>query len=99
MNQEKRGLRFPFTAGAEIILESSPESIRVHVTELSLRGCFLEIPFSLKEQQRVQLKIFSTGEYFEACAEVIYVRPTGIIRRHEATLSECVAGVDSHFFG
>jgi hypothetical protein len=78
MNQEKRGLRFPFTAGAEIILESSPESIRVHVTELSLRGCFLEIAFSLKEQQRVQLKIFSTGEYFEACAEVIYVRPTGV---------------------
>lgn len=78
MNQEPRGLRFPFSAGAEVILESAPESIPAQVMELSLRGCFLETSFVLKEQEHVQIKIFHSHEYFEALAEVIYVRPAGV---------------------
>jgi PilZ domain len=77
MKQEQRGLRFPFNADAEITLENSSEAIPARVMELSLRGCFLEISFSLKEQQRVRLKIFFSGEYAEVLAEVIYLRPAG----------------------
>jgi PilZ domain len=75
--EDRRGLRFPFGADAEVVLEGSPESIPARATELSFRGCFLEISAALREQQRVHVKIFHADEYFEALAEVIYVRPGG----------------------
>lgn len=78
MNQEPRGLRFLFKASAEVILEGSPESVPARVTELSLRGSFLEFPSSLREKEHMQVKIFHADEFFEAPAEVIYVRPTGV---------------------
>jgi hypothetical protein len=78
MNREPRGLRFPFSAGAEVILEGSREAIPARATELSLRGCFLEIPTPFNEKQRVQVKILHANEYFEVAAEVIYVRPEGV---------------------
>ena len=60
-------------------MESSPgANIRARVKELSLRGCLLEMPVALGEQQSVQVKIFCLDEYFEAPADVIYVRPTGV---------------------
>jgi len=79
MSEERRGLRLPFDGVAEVFLESSPGAgIAARVTELSLRGCFLEISGSFKEQQRVQVKIFASGAFFEAPADIIYVRPNGI---------------------
>jgi len=77
MNQEQRGLRFPFSTRAEVLLEGSRESLPARVVELSLRGCSLEIPSSLKEQQSLRIKILYSGESFEATAEVLYVTPTG----------------------
>lgn len=78
MNEEKRGLRFPFSADAEIIVDSSPKRIPLRVKELSFRGCLLEQTSLFKEQERVQVKIFHADEYFESLAEVIYVRPNGV---------------------
>jgi hypothetical protein len=84
MNQEQReledqrGLRFRFKADAEVVPESPSKSLPARVTELSFRGCFLEISAALTEQQRVHVKIFQSDEYFEALAEVIYVRPAGV---------------------
>jgi hypothetical protein len=83
MNQEqreledRRGLRFQFNFGAEVVPEGAPESIPARVTELSLRGCFLETSAALKEQQRVHVRIVQSNESFEALAEVIYLRPGG----------------------
>jgi hypothetical protein len=76
--EDKRGLRFPFNADAEVVLPSASEKIPARVTELSFRGCFLEISAALQEKQRVRVKIFHSDEFFEAPAEVIYVRPTGV---------------------
>jgi PilZ domain len=78
MHEDTRGLRFPFRAGAEVVLEGSSESIPARVTELSLQGCFLEMSASLEEKQRVQVKIVYSGESFEALANILYVRPTGV---------------------
>jgi len=78
MNQEKRGLRFPFSASAEVIPEGQREGIPARVMELSLRGCFLEITSHLKEHQRLRVKIWYSHEYFEASAQVLYVRSTGV---------------------
>ena len=79
MDQEHRGLRFAFSAGAEIAPESSPtSSVTARVTELSLRGCFLETSASFEIQQPVLLKIYDSGQYFEAEASVLYVKPSGL---------------------
>ena len=79
MDQEHRGLRFAFSAVAEIAPESSPTAfVPGRVTELSLRGCFLETSASFEIQQPVLLKIYDSGQYFEAEASVLYVKPSGL---------------------
>ena len=77
--EEHRGLRFAFSASAEIAPESSPTALASgRVTELSLRGCFLETSASLEMQLPVLLKIHHSGEHFEAEASVLYVQPSGM---------------------
>src|SRR5262249_25794960 len=78
MHNERRGLRFAFSARAELQVEGSPAGIPCRVSELSLHGCFLEITGSFAEHQPVRVKIFKSGEFFEAAAKVIYVRPSGV---------------------
>jgi hypothetical protein len=79
MDQERRGLRFAFTASAEIALGNSPNVFApARVTELSLRGCFLETSASFEIQSPVLVRINYGGEYFEAEASVLYVRPSGL---------------------
>jgi hypothetical protein len=79
MDQERRGLRFAFTASAELALLNLPTAfVSARVTELSLRGCFLETAESYEIQRPVLVKINYSGEYFEAEASVLYVRPSGI---------------------
>jgi hypothetical protein len=76
--QDRRGLRFSFSASAEVSLEGSAESLRARVTELSLRGCFLEVSGRFAAQQRLQVKIFNGKDFFEASTQVIYVRKSGV---------------------
>ena len=79
MDQEHRGLRFAFSGGAEVALRSSPTAfVPARVTELSLRGCFLETSASFELQRPVLLKIHDSDEYFEAEASVLYVKPSGM---------------------
>jgi len=78
MNQEPRGLRFAFEARAEVVLEGASEKIPARVTELSFRGCFLEIAKLSSEVQRLQVRIWQEEQFFEASAKVIYTRDTGV---------------------
>ncbi len=79
MDQERRGLRFAFSAAAEIAPESAPTAFApARVTELSLRGCFLETSQSFEIQCPVLLKIYDSGDYFEAEASVLYTRTSGL---------------------
>ena len=76
--EDRRGLRFPFSASAEIIPQGSRQGSPAHVSELSFRGCFLETCSAMKEHQRMHLKIFFQDQFFETPAEVLYVRPNGL---------------------
>jgi hypothetical protein len=79
VDQEHRGLRFRFSAGAEIASEGSPTAFApARVTELSLRGCLLKTDASFELQHPVLLKIHHAEEYFEAEASVLYVNPSGM---------------------
>jgi hypothetical protein len=75
---DRRGLRFAFDGMAEVMVEGAARTMRARVTELSFRGCYLEVPSGLNEKQRVQVKIVHSGETFEAPGEVIYARPSGV---------------------
>src|SRR5215469_2741163 len=77
--RETRGLRFSFDADAEVAPENSPaQRVRARVTELSLRGCFVKAATHFEEQRRVLLKVFHSGQYFEAEAAVLYSRQDGM---------------------
>jgi PilZ domain len=75
--QDLRGLRFAFDARAEVVLEKPTDTLSGRITELSFRGCFVELSSPLQEKQHVFVKIYHAEEFFEAPAEVIYVRPDG----------------------
>lgn len=79
MEQERRGLRFAFSATAEIAPASSPTAlIPARVRELSLQGCFLETSASFEMQRPVVVKIHDSGDYFETMASVLYLKPWGV---------------------
>src|SRR5208283_3363028 len=79
MDHERRGLRFPFAADGEIVSATSPTSfISARVTEISLRGCFMETYASFELHTPVLLKIYNSGEYFEAEASVLYANSSGL---------------------
>lgn len=78
MHKEQRGLRFDFTAEAEVRPERSPAATRGRVKQLSLRGCFVAAAGSFAEHERVRVKIFNGDDCLESLADVIYVRPDGL---------------------
>jgi PilZ domain len=79
VDQEPRGLRFAFSASAEIAPQGSPAPFApALVTELSLRGCFLKTDASFELQHPLLLKIRHAEEYFECEASVLYFTPAGL---------------------
>ena len=73
MEQSRRRTpRFPFSAPAELIRGDLREPAVVN--ELSLYGCFLGDCTSLERGTRVTVRIFASGEFFEAAATVLYSR-------------------------
>ena len=66
--------RVHFSASAEVIRADLVESALV--TELSLRGCYLEPTTPLPRGTLVTVKIYAGDEFFEAMATVLYSRAT-----------------------
>ena len=104
MHEDRRGLRFGFEASAEVLPENASGSTKGRVTELSLRGCFVELAGAFAEQQSTVVKLFHGKEMFEARARVIYVRATGVgllfteINPHFRTVLQkwVLAALDQH---
>jgi hypothetical protein len=77
MNPERpteRVPRYPFKAPAEIIVESSGAKIIARVTDLSLRGCYLDTSTPLSPDTPILVKIHGR-EYFEAHSIVVHAHP------------------------
>jgi hypothetical protein len=45
------------------------------VTDLSLRGCYLQLGSSFPEGTLLKVKIYGDGKFFEAQARVVYSKP------------------------
>jgi|SRR5580700_7735307 hypothetical protein len=99
MHEDHRGLRFVFSAGGEIAPESSRTAFApAHVTELSLRVCFVETYASFELRYPVLVKIQRAREHFEGAeASVLVCQTSGYgvgISRNRTSLSRDTAEVD-----
>jgi hypothetical protein len=75
MENERRGLRLPFDARAELAREGSPSKwVIATITDLSLNGCFIQTPFPFPLDALILVKIFREDVYFEGKARVVHVQ-------------------------
>lgn len=74
-NERRRSPRYSFAGKAQITADRPRASATANVSELSLRGCRLDIknPFPLNVP--ITVKISAAGEHFESKAKIIYLQP------------------------
>lgn len=78
MEQDRRRTpRYPFVATAEVINPGATAGVSARVTELSLNGCFIEMPNPPSKGATLVTKIYSEGKFFEAPGTVVYSMPNG----------------------
>jgi PilZ domain-containing protein len=75
--ERRRTPRYPFIATAEVINPGASAGVSARVTELSLHGCFIEMPSPLAKGAALVAKIYSEGKFFEAPGTVVYSVPNG----------------------
>jgi hypothetical protein len=73
--ERRRTPRYPFIATAEVRDQSSQASISTRVTELSLHGCYLDMPNPLPKDTQINIKIYSDGKFFESTGTIVYAQP------------------------
>jgi PilZ domain len=74
-DERRRTPRYPFIATAEVVDQSSQASISTRVTELSLRGCYLDMANPLPTATQIKIKIYSEGKFFESNGVIVYSQP------------------------
>ncbi|MGB2672582.1 MAG: PilZ domain-containing protein [Candidatus Acidiferrum sp.] len=74
-DERRRTPRYPFTATVELLQKDAHAGISAKITELSLYGCYVQMPDPFEKDTPVFLKIYSNGKYFETHGIVVYVHP------------------------
>ncbi|MGC2232280.1 MAG: PilZ domain-containing protein, partial [Candidatus Acidiferrum sp.] len=75
-DERRRTPRYPFPATVELILKGSQAGISAKVTELSLYGCYVQMPDPFEKGTQLMLKIYSDGKFLETQGVVVYAHPT-----------------------
>jgi hypothetical protein len=73
--ERRRTPRYPFIATAEVIDTASQASTSTKVSELSLYGCYVDMPSPLPKDAQIKIKIYSEGKFFESGGVVVYSQP------------------------
>ena len=74
-NERRRSPRYSFAAKAEIMSDNPNVFTTTTVSELSLRGCRLDIKSPFPVNVPIRVKISASGELFESKAKIIYLQP------------------------
>jgi PilZ domain len=74
-DERRRTPRYPFIATAEVVDQSSQVSVATRVTELSLHGCYLDMPNPLPTDTQIKIKIYCEGKFFESSGVIVYTQP------------------------
>lgn len=80
-DERRRTPRYPFIATVEVLQKGAPAGISGRVTELSLYGCFIEMPDPFAKGSELMLKVYANGKYFESEGISVYAntgKGTGI---------------------
>jgi hypothetical protein len=71
----RRTPRYPFVASAELSENGFQTRLFARVTEISINGCFLDMINPLPAGTEIFVKIFTTEDFFESAATVVYSQP------------------------
>ena len=74
-NQRRRSPRYSFAATAEITSDNPNISATANVSELSLRGCRLDIRNPFPVSVPITVRISARGEVFQSKGRIIYLQP------------------------
>lgn len=74
-NERRRSPRYSFAATAEIIADNLNASATAAVSELSLRGCRLDLKNPFPVSVPITVKISAAGEHFQSKGRIIYLQP------------------------
>ena len=67
--------RIPFVATAEIIDEAENTRSTSQLSDLSLHGCFVQLPNPLPEGTPVTIEIYKDEDFVETSATVAFLMP------------------------
>ena len=73
--ERRRSPRIPFAASAEIIDEAENTRSASQVSDLSLHGCFVQLPNPFPEGTPVTIEIYKDEDFVETPATVAYFMP------------------------
>jgi hypothetical protein len=73
--ERRRSSRIPFAASAEIIDEAENTRRTSQVSDLSWRGCFVQLPNPFPEGTPVTIEIYKDEDFVETPATVAYFMP------------------------
>jgi hypothetical protein len=73
--ERRRSSRIPFAASAEIIDEAENTRSTTQVSDLSLHGCFVQLPNPFPEGTPVTIEIYKDEDFVETPATVAYFMP------------------------
>jgi hypothetical protein len=73
--ERRRTSRIPFAAAAEIIDEAENTRSASQVSDLSLHGCFVQLPNPFPEGTPVTIEIYKDEDFVETPATVAYFMP------------------------
>lgn len=91
-DERRRTPRYPFAASVELIQKGAQAGISARLTELSLYGCFVQMPDPLEKGTQFLIKLYANGKYFEANAIVVY--------KHVGQgIGVCFENVNFHYLG
>src|SRR5260370_6175014 len=65
-DERRRTPRYPFIATAEVVDQSSQATIATRVTELSLNGCYLDMPNPLPKDAQINITLSTTNYSFQS---------------------------------
>jgi hypothetical protein len=75
-DERRRTPRYPFTATVEVLEKGAQAGVNARVTELSLYGCYVEMPDPRPKGTQVLLKVYAEGRYLESYGSVLYAQPS-----------------------
>ncbi|MHB8502607.1 MAG: PilZ domain-containing protein [Candidatus Acidiferrales bacterium] len=89
-DERRRTPRYPFIATVELIQKDAKTGISAKISELSLYGCYVQMPDPFAKGTELFLKVYSNGKYFEAQGIVVYAHST-------QGIGVCFQNVNPHY--